>query len=225
VGQIWHFFDEVLGYPISIVYLDALSRVNLDDYNTIILPDGRYTVDPSVMGKLNAWLSKGGKVISIEGANNNFLNKEGYALKKFATDDEKKAEEKTSKEKGLKARYELYESFERNGISNYLAGSIIKNKLDPTHPLSFGLGEDYYSLKTDPTHYKLLENAYNPIYIPKKFVHYGFIGSELKPKLEETVSFAVERKGRGSIIYMVDNPLFRAFWVNGQMLFSNALFF
>ncbi|HMP30542.1 MAG TPA: zinc carboxypeptidase, partial [Saprospiraceae bacterium] len=94
-----------------------------------------------------------------------------------------------------------------------------------THPLSFGLGEDYYSLKTDPSYYKLLKDASNPVYIPKGFVHYGFIGSLLKPKLEETVSFAVERKGGGSIVYMVDNRLFRGFWVNGQLLFSNAVFF
>jgi hypothetical protein len=225
VGQIWHFFDEVLNYPISIVYMDAFSRVNFDEYNTIILPDGRYRLDQSTLEKLSAWVSKGGKIISIEGANNLFLNKEGYALKKFATEDEKKAEDKAAEDKKLKARFELYDSFERSSISNYLAGSIIKNKLDPTHPLTFGLGEYYYSLKTDPSSYKLLKDAFNPIYIPKSFTHYGFIGSQLKPKLEETVSFAVEDKGAGSIIYMVDNPLFRGFWVNGQLLFSNALFF
>jgi hypothetical protein len=225
IGQIWHYFDEVLNYPISIVYLDALNRVNLDDYNTLILPDGRYKLDQSFMDKLGPWISKGGKVISIEGANSFFLNKEGYALKRFATDDEKKAEEKAADERKMKARFELYESFERSGLSNYLAGAIVKNKIDPTHPLSFGLGNDYYSLKTDPSGYKLLKDAYNPIYIPKGYKNYGFIGSQLKPKLEETVSFAVENKGRGSVVYMIDNPLFRGFWVNGQLLFSNALFF
>ena len=34
-----------------------------------------------------------------------------------------------------------------------------------------------------------------------------------------------ERKGSGSIIYMVDNPLFRSFWDNGKLFFVNAIFF
>lgn len=225
IGQIWHYFDEVLNYPISIVYVDAIGRVNLDEYNTLILPDGRYRLDQSFMDKLGPWISKGGKVISIEGANSFFLNKEGYALKRFATDDEKKAEDKAAEDRRMKARFELYDSFDRSSLSSYLAGAIIKNKIDPTHPLSFGLGSEYYSLKTDPSNYKLLKDAYNPVYIPKGYKNYGFIGSQLKPKLEETVSFAVENKGRGSLVYMIDNPLFRGFWVNGQLLFSNALFF
>jgi hypothetical protein len=35
----------------------------------------------------------------------------------------------------------------------------------------------------------------------------------------------LENKGNGSVIYMIDNPLFRNFWENGNILFSNALFF
>ncbi|MFC5048971.1 hypothetical protein [Aquimarina hainanensis] len=33
------------------------------------------------------------------------------------------------------------------------------------------------------------------------------------------------RLGNGSIIYMVDNPLFRSFWENGKLFFVNAVFF
>ena len=30
--------------------------------------------------------------------------------------------------------------------------------------------------------------------------------------------------GRGQIIYLADNPLFRGFWQNGKLLFGNAVF-
>jgi hypothetical protein len=50
------------------------------------------------------------------------------------------------------------------------------------------------------------------------------VGHNLKKKLEETVTFAVEKKEKGTVIYMIDNPLFRGFWENGILLFSNALF-
>ena len=46
----------------------------------------------------------------------------------------------------------------------------------------------------------------------------------LKKHLEESVSYAVDNVGGGKVIYMIDNPLFRGFWENGNLLFSNALF-
>ena len=69
-----------------------------------------------------------------------------------------------------------------------------------------------------------MKKAINVAYVPKDYKSYGFIGNEIKKKLNNTVSFAVDKKGDGSVIYMIDNPLFRGFWENGNLLFSNALF-
>ena len=41
--------------------------------------------------------------------------------------------------------------------------------------------------------------------------------------LKGTMSFAVQSMRRGSVIYMVDNPLYRGFWHQGKILFSNAV--
>jgi len=30
--------------------------------------------------------------------------------------------------------------------------------------------------------------------------------------------------GGGSVVYLSDNPLFRNFWENGKLLFTNAVF-
>ena len=45
-----------------------------------------------------------------------------------------------------------------------------------------------------------------------------------KKKIAETLVFGVENYGRGQVVYMVDNPLFRGFWENGKLFFVNALF-
>jgi hypothetical protein len=42
--------------------------------------------------------------------------------------------------------------------------------------------------------------------------------------MKNTLVFGVDNQGRGSVIYMVDNPLFRGFWENGKLFFANALF-
>ena len=52
----------------------------------------------------------------------------------------------------------------------------------------------------------------------------GFVGYKAQENFRESMVFGVEELGRGSIIYMADNPLFRGFWYNGKLLFGNAIF-
>jgi hypothetical protein len=53
----------------------------------------------------------------------------------------------------------------------------------------------------------------------------GFAGSEAMKKLSNTLIFGEDKMGRGSIIYMVDNTMFRSFWENGKLFLVNAIFF
>ncbi|HMQ07191.1 MAG TPA: M14 family metallopeptidase [Saprospiraceae bacterium] len=224
-GQIWHFFENHLVYPLSIVDIRNADRIDLTDYDILILPDGYYSLNKAFQDKLDNWLLKGGKVIAVSGALRIFADKEGYLLKEFATEEEKKAAEKEAEEKALSERFAIHEGSERRYISNMIPGAVIRNVADISHPLAFGLEIPvYFSLKTSSRKYSLLKNAANPVYIPEEWKHYGFIGSELKKKLANTVTFAVENKGRGSVIYMVDNPMFRGFWESGHQIFANALF-
>ena len=47
---------------------------------------------------------------------------------------------------------------------------------------------------------------------------------KIKDKIKDGLSFGVQEYGKGSIIYLADNPIFRCFWENGKMIFSNAVF-
>jgi hypothetical protein len=52
----------------------------------------------------------------------------------------------------------------------------------------------------------------------------GFAGVKINKQLDNTLVFGVEDKGRGNVVYMTDNPVFRSFWENGKMMFANAVF-
>jgi hypothetical protein len=52
----------------------------------------------------------------------------------------------------------------------------------------------------------------------------GYAGSLAVKNIPESLLFGEEQKGSGSIIYMVDNPLFRSFWDNGKLFLANAVF-
>jgi hypothetical protein len=52
----------------------------------------------------------------------------------------------------------------------------------------------------------------------------GFVGIKAQENFRESMVFGVESMGRGTVVYLADNPLFRAFWRNGKLLFGNAVF-
>lgn len=223
-GQAWFYMDEVIDYPVTIVSTDNLGRVKLSDFNTLIMPDGWYGLSDGQKNSIDSFISDGGKVIAMGGALNIFEDRPGYSLTRFATTTDKDKATAEADEETLKARYFDYQNAERRAISGSVPGAIVENVLDKSHPLSYGLGERYFSLKTSDSRYQLLKNVWNVAYVPAGYRNFGFIGRSLKKKLENTVTFAVEQKGRGQVIYMVDNPLFRGFWENGNLLFGNALF-
>lgn len=222
-GQVRHFFEQVLDHPITVIEKDRLSGINLADYTTLILPDGYYRLSSSEKESISTWVSGGGKVIAIGAATRSFQDDDHFSLKSDV-DGEASKEKKANKQADLAARYNHYSERERKSISNFVPGAIIKLKLDPTHPLAFGLGEEYFSLRTSSLRYPHQTDVLNVGYITDNPMVVGFMGANIKEKIKQTMVFGVEEKGRGHIIYMVDNPLFRGFWYTGMRLFSNAVF-
>lgn len=223
-GQAWFYFDRMIEYPVSVVEVQNLSRVNLSDYNTIVLPDGWYDFTENQKLAFDNFINHGGKVIAIANAMGVFEDRAGYSLTKYASETEKQKDMDQKEEDALKARFFDYQNAERRSMSGSVPGAVIENVMDKSHPLSYGIGDRYFSLKTSDTRYQLLKGVWNVGYVPQNYLSFGFIGKNLRKKLENTVTFAVEPKGSGQVIYMVDNPLFRGFWENGNLLFSNALF-
>jgi len=52
----------------------------------------------------------------------------------------------------------------------------------------------------------------------------GFSGDKAIELQSESLLFGTETVGRGSVVYFVDNPLYRSFWENGKLWLVNALF-
>jgi hypothetical protein len=118
-----------------------------------------------------------------------------------------------------------YEEAERKELSNHIFGAIYKVTLDKSHPLGFGLNDQYFSLRTNELHFSYLDKGWNVGSLKgKQKPLIGFAGQRANVKLENTLVFGVEDKGQGQVVYLVDNPLFRAFWENGKMVFANAVF-
>jgi hypothetical protein len=225
-GQIWHFFEQQIHYPVSVISTDYFTTIDLWKYDVLVVPDGSYRLfDEATLTNISRWIGDGGKLILLERACYNFADKKGFALKEYADDDARKKEEKEDKQEKEKESPAAYGDAERKSLRENIFGAIYKVSLDATHPLSFGLDNAYYSLRTNEVHFPFLDNGWNVGTLKgKQKPLIGFSGNRINRKLENTVVFGVEEKGKGQVVYMTDNPVFRGFWENGKILFANAVF-
>uniref|UniRef100_UPI0040476EEF M14 family metallopeptidase n=3 Tax=Roseivirga sp. TaxID=1964215 RepID=UPI0040476EEF len=227
-GEFWYFMEQELHYPITMVDTDDFGRIDLDNYNTIVMPSGSYAraISGTRMDDVKAWVRGGGKIIAIERAMSTFSGKDGFNLNTYADDAEKKeAGKKTDEEKEKEA---LTPYAERDALfEDYrLPGAIFKLKVDNTHPMAFGYPQHYFTLKNNSSRYAYLPSGSNVGIIEGVDAHVtGVAGAKVKESMAKSMVFGVENMGRGAIIYMADNPLFRAFWQNGKLLVANSIFF
>ncbi|MDN3492488.1 M14 metallopeptidase family protein [Winogradskyella bathintestinalis] len=217
-GEIWHFFEQQLQYPLTSINTRDFAKINLDNYTILILPNGYYNnvLNDENMAKLKTWVSAGGKVIAIDGALQSFAGKDGFSLKFKKSDDE----EEDKKIQNLTP----YADRERESSNDLITGAIFNTKVDNTHPMAFGYDTNYFTLKLGNSAYSLLDSGYNIAYLDDTKVYSGFAGQNAVKNLEQTLVFGEERMGSGSFIYMVDNILFRSFWENGKLFLVNAIF-
>ncbi len=215
-GEVWHFFEQQIGYPLTVVRSEDLGRVNLSEFDVIIFPDGNYS-DPG-NDRIQQWIRSGGKLIAMEGAVSQLAGKKGFDLKN--KEEVKKSEKDPDPYLDLK----VYENRERESVRANIPGAIYKVNMDSTHPLGFGFPGFYYTLKLDDKVYQYLSPGWNVGVLKKDNYVTGFVGAQAKKKLVDGLLFGVQEMGSGSVVYLADDPLFRSFWENGKLLFSNAVF-
>ncbi|WP_010520055.1 M14 family metallopeptidase [Croceivirga radicis] len=213
-GEIWHFFEQQLNYPITVLEGSYAKRVDLDTYDVLILPDGNYGrfLDEETLKDLKEWVRSGGNLIAMSGAIDQLASKGGFGIKK-------KKNESEEKEKPL-----AHKDLQRESMKKAITGAIFKTKVDNSHPLAFGYTDTYFTLKLGAKAFDYLKTG-NAVYLENNTTPVsGFAGSTAQKQLGNTLVFGAEKMGRGQVIYLVDNPLFRGFWENGKLFFANALF-
>jgi len=212
VGEIWHFFEQELHYPLSIISERNLANLDLSNTTVLILPDGEYVHD--YIEKLEGWINRGGKVILMEDAISSVIGIKPFEIKKkeFPIPGET---ENVSR---------VYRQKDQDNLADAIPGAVYKVSLDKSHPLTLGLGDFYYTLKTDDKIYEPLKDGWNVGMLKPGAYTAGIAGKNVQKKLDKGFIFGVQPVKRGNIIYFSGDVLFRSFWESGKQLFINALF-
>ncbi len=214
LGELWHYFDQQLRFPVTLIRSEEFRSLHMYRYDVLLLPNGSYddVLTEDRLADLQEWIQAGGKLVALESAARFFDGKEGFSLKRKDS-----ASDST-------AAIRAYASRDREAISRQISGAIFQAHLDHTHPLAFGYDETYFTLKRDEQAFAYLKDHWN-VGILRKDAHLsGFAGAEVIEPLKESLLFGVETKGRGEIVYILDDPIYRGFWYNGRLLLANAVF-
>lgn len=214
-GEVWHYFDQEIEYPFSVLNMDYASGVDFSEYDVLVLPSGSYS---KLATQLLDFARGGGKVIAIERAISTFAAGETALAKAIkSTDNEGSSEKEDDKLK-------RYEDSERAYLSNYVPGTIYKVHLDDSHPLAFGEDGSIHIMRRNSRAYPYIDGWNVGVLKDDSHVS-GFVGHNLKRKLVNSLEIGQEDIGSGSIVYFVDSPVFRGFWYSGKLLLGNAVFF
>lgn len=212
VGEVWHFFEQELNYPIAVIGTHNLSTLDLNKINVLIMPDGYY--GDNVNEQLGSWIANGGKVILFEDAIAGVAGKKPFEIKL----------KEVKKEETVVNNSKIYGNKHLDDLSEAIPGAIFRVDLDNTHPLSAGLGKYYYALKTDNKIYELLNKDWNIGVLKSGSYLAGIAGKSVLKKLDNGLLFGVQPEGKGTIVYLASDVIFRSFWESGKQMLVNAVF-
>ena len=215
-GEIWHLMDT--RYDITLTKMEAnrIQRQDLDRYNVIIMPDGRYNyLGGTGASAISTWVSEGGTLICYKGAID------------WATKNNLIKTTKVSADRDTSSDRIPYERVQEDNGRNFIGGAIFNTKVDLSHPLAYGIeNNEMASFKRGSNFYELPKNRYaSPAVYTEKPLLSGYITKENLKALSDTAAIFVGSKGRGKVICFVDNTNFRGYWYGTNKLLANAIFF
>ena len=217
-GEVWHLLDTRIKMPITKIARRYFNRVNLDNYNTLVMVSGNYSgLQKNQQKKIKDWVAKGNTLITIGSAS------------RWVIDNKIVSEKLVQKKKdSLKAvERKPYVDARENLGKESVGGAIFEVDLDITHPLAFGYHDKNLPVYKNNTIWLApSKSAYGTVAKYTKDPHIdGFITEKnLNEFLKPSASLIVSPVGSGRIVMFADNPNFRGSWYGTNRLFLNALF-
>jgi len=215
-GEIWHLFDQRYKIPVSLTETNRLRGMNLDRYNTIILPGGSYNEwGKDEAEKLRKWTQQGGTLIV-------YKNATSWATR----NDLGKTTFKKNDDQDTTLHFSYGERSKKSSL-NSISGAIFNTQTDITHPLCYGYSRDELAVfKTGTSVAESLKKEFaEPVRFTANPYISGFVSQKNLERIKNAPVVSVQSAGRGNIISYYESMTFRGFWLGTNKLFANAVFF
>jgi hypothetical protein len=235
-GDAWHGLDVRAGLPVTLLELAQAGRVDLSRYNVLVLADGNYdaVADPTVAA-LKRWVREGGVLIAQgrgaawaatkELARAEVIPAPGTASAREAAEGTPRA---GAGESGPPfALRKPYASASDELAKTLVRGAIFATTVDGTHPVGYGLGsEQYAAFRDNRVFLRPARSPYEtPVVYTDKPLLSGYVSPENLRALAGSAAVIAQPSGAGAVVLFPDNPNFRGYWLAGNRLFLNAVFY
>jgi hypothetical protein len=239
-GDAWFYLERELELPIVPIELSALSRVNLNDYNIIIIPDGNAgtmwrQLQPAA-DRFKAWVREGGAVIAWgSGAQLLARSELELATIRSVTDPEPGASAgrptppaDTTLSPSAQSAAPVVVSPTATDRPESVPGLIARVTLDPTHWITIGYERPHLAVPINGSWFMAPGRRGDNVAVlgAENNVLGGFTWPGNTERFLANSSWAVvEPQGRGTVVVFAQNPLFRAFWRAAAGMLNNAILF
>ena len=227
-GEAWYLLDHRFGITVSLVEMDALGHIDLDDYTHVLMVAGRYDgIDESETEALANWVRGGGVLVASKSA---AVWAEEAILGMGEDEDDEGGEQRSdaeAPEPPPAAERRSYVDYEQERAVEFLSGAIFEVELDPSHPMAFGYRDERLPVFRNST--LTLLPTDNPYEVVARYTENpllsGYVSDDNLSEIAGTDALVATRLGGGAVIRMADNPNFRGFWYGTSKLYLNPIFF
>jgi hypothetical protein len=213
-GEVWQLFDQQMNIPLTHLEQTVFNRVDVSKYNCMIMVGGSYA--DINKEKLKAWVQNGGVLICTEEAVS-WSAQNGISTIKF-----KKQTAVVDSSKRL-----AYNTRDEIAGAQQLSGAIFGADADLSHPLAYGYNNKLVSFfKANKVFMEKSKNPFaTPFYYGAAPLQSGWLSMQNKEMVKNSAAVIVNAVGNGRVINIDNNPCFRGFWLGGNKLLLNAVFF
>jgi hypothetical protein len=240
-GALAHTLIEA-GLPFVQLRAERLGAATLKRFTHLVIVDdealGRgwqQVLGEGGAAKLKAWIAEGGNLLAFQGgavyASRAGLTATGFHLLAKA-DEEARLREKDPKREAPKAEpadlVRPWDKREERSLEESIPGAFLKVRVDASHPLAWGLHAEKGAavLDTGDPILELSAGGENPLHFAKEDLRVsGLVPKAMEAKVQQSAYALRERSGRGAVILLAGDPVFRAQTPFTRRLLFNAIFF
>ena len=199
-------------------------REVLEDFTHLVLVSGATTDwGEDEENRLRTWVRGGGHVVATKRSAvwvaENLMSNEAQGHDHGHDHDEDGASDDDAPPS--------YGDYDRLRSEQRVAGTIFQARVDRTHPLCYGFTRD--TIPVFRNFEGVLPESTDPFATPVRYTAApllsGFASPENVEKFAGTPAVRAQRMGRGSVIVLVDDPVFRGVWYGTRRFLVNSIFF
>ncbi len=204
-GSIWNHFDQVWHYPITLLDINRQSSWQLEKYDVLIMPGKVKSMHPILEQAILTWTQNGGKLIGLKSAMEWAIDQKLVKARILEVD-------KTGKSQKFVDNQAIGGSIFNAEFDN---NTRYRTGISSEEVHTFHRGNKFYLTKSEADVF--LRYTQNP-------VASGFASIQNIPLIRGSAAGIAVPSGEGEYINLMDNPVFRGYWLTGSKLLANVVF-